>query len=162
MDERTELISRIWRNFEALRIPERIHAVPADKLSSLLALLDEVVSTACAARADAVPGLYRERKPDAHGRRQTAIQFFDTHWRERAGKLGLYSDDLKRADPALHNALCAHQSYRGLSIHDLLPASPTRGKIPEIRTAEERVAHKRKQQRAAHVRQQNRRTMIPG
>lgn len=142
LDERTALIAKIWTDCDTLRGRGDLKDASIAELRVVSAMLEALIGIT-EEKDYSVPHLYSERERGPNGRRPTAIEFFDMHWRERALELGLYCDDIKRADKQLYHALCAHQSQRGLSIHDLLPPSPTRGQIPELRTEAQRLAYQR-------------------
>lgn len=51
----------------------------------------------------------------------SAFEWFNLNWRPRIETEGLFSDDLKRADPQLYSALAAAQTRAGASLGDLIP-----------------------------------------
>lgn len=89
------------------------------------------------AEEDEGPPLWREREADPKtGKRPTAIEWFDLHWKPLVLAGEASGDDIRQHDFKFYEALASYQKSKGKKLSDLLPPSPTRGKIQE--TAEER------------------------
>lgn len=85
--------------------------------------------------------LWREREADPKtGKRPTAIEWFDLHWKPRVMAGEVTGDDIRHADTQFYTTWAAALSKRGQKVGDFVPPSPTRGKKP---FSEERLAARR-------------------
>jgi len=101
-------------------------AIPADSkivfdsaIEKLSAHMQKVIEqTAALEKLSTIP-LYSKRPNKA----ETAIQFFNRHYRNNSALSAVYADDLRRHDGRLYAALAAHmhQTDRGEGLRSLLP-----------------------------------------
>lgn len=91
---------------------------------------------------------------DQFGARETARQFFTRVWGPAVESGQVFSDDIRREDPRFYNALRCVLKRAKLSFRDIgLETSPTRGKIPGVRTEDEALARRREAGRLRKRRQ---------
>lgn len=96
------------------------------------------------------------RRPPVWDKEQgEALEWFRLHWQPRIEKDGLFSDDLKRLDPKLYNALASAQTRIGSSLGDLIPLRRKRLRDMKPDELEARRSHIRIQGTEAKRRQRS-------
>jgi hypothetical protein len=138
--ERKKTIAALMAYIGELQASGALESVPSDRLARVAKLIGEAAEIISKKASKAEVPLFEARERDPVTLKMpTAKEWFDQYWAPRLAAERLYSDDLKRTDLKLYNALAAQQSRDGASIGDLIPIRHKR----EAHMTEEEIAARR-------------------
>jgi hypothetical protein len=99
------------------------------------------------------PPLFIHRTVDERGKRLNAREYYESFWQPLIAEgHTIYSDDLRNLDKNLYDALASALNRDGEKISSLLKPSPTRGRVPDVRTSEQQEKRRRQSSVSRHLR----------
>lgn len=151
--DRKKTIAGLMAYIGELQTAGVLEATPSDRLARVAMLIGEAAALVKAkVPASTSTLLFEHRQADPKtGEKCTAIEWYNTHWRERVEAGDVFANDIKHADLKLYQAIASHQRRAGKTLSDLIPVRVPRNQFDD--TPEGQAA------RAKHLRAQNTRNV---
>lgn len=128
---RREAIASLMAKIGAMQASGALESVPSDRLARVAKLIGEAVEVLNAEPSNYIQ-LFRDREVDPQtGKKPTALEWFDLVWKPLVEAGEATGDDIRQIDPTFYTNWASMLTKRGQKVSEVLPPSPTRGKIQE-------------------------------